>query len=364
MKSLRLVVLGGLVFILAGCFSREEKQEDLVTASPQVVLKAPVVDKTSNKDKSLNALIRYFEQADAIHREAWWVLTSERRPIGKSPFGKIQRALLSAQNIKLTNKSMFRCDRYLVKRDVLGLEGFPQKAEIFEKCSEKMEAKRIADFFAPSNREVQLTFFPENLEEVLGLGATVLNKSIQCVLKGNEREQLVSLSCKDWAQDRTKEQMIRLDTYDYEKEGKNLIKLRGKVYENLSDTRKIVADIPMEGKVEVVETELYPPEAAPTPTPASPPIPKKAAAPKVDAEGTPDSVEAPPQITPLPGTPLMEGMAVPPPREQPVDPDVLMQQSQSQEPVLEGTLGTGHPLPEPQGQHPLQPESEGVQHGR
>ncbi|WP_415062467.1 hypothetical protein [Bdellovibrio sp.] len=360
MKVLRAFVVAGSLCGLTSCFSKEEKVPEPVVAAPKVIQKSVATEDGMNKDKSLSIFTRYFEQADAIHREAWWVLTAERRPVGKSPFGKIQRALLSSQNIKLSNKSMFRCDRYVVKRDVMGLDGFPQKGEVFEKCSEKTEAKKLADFSATSFSEIQVTFFPENLEEILGLGATVLNKHIQCTLRGNEKGQLSSLKCKDWAQDRNKEQMIRLDVYDYEQAGRNLIKLRGKVYENLSDIRKIEADVPLEGKILVTETELYAPTPTPTPSPTAKPTPSPS--PKVNAERVPGAppLELPPEgeeapapagpakITPLPGSPL------PPPRV--VDPDVLMQQGTfGAEPVVEPETQEAPPVEEPQ---------EGVPHGR
>jgi len=377
MKRVRFWVLCGLLCGLSSCFSREEKKaevrpEPVASAIPANKPAKNAKEPAASKDKSLDALVRYFEQADSIHREAWWVLTSERRPVSKSPFGKVQRALLSSQNIKLSNKSLFRCDRYVVQRDVMGVTGYPQRADIFEKCSEKTAAKKIAQVFVPSENEIQVTFFPENLEEILGLGATVLNRSIPCTLKGNEHLQLVSLKCKDWAQDRSKEQMIRLDVYDYEKAGKNLIKLRGKVYENLSDTRKIEADVPMEGKIYVTETELYPPEA-PTPKPSPSPSATAAASPSPGATvapaepgrvpGAPPLVLPPEQTPAAPPTaeevtPLLDEQgnpAIPAPRGG-VDPDVLMQrQQQGVEPMHEdqemieapqepsGTLGAPQP---------------------
>ncbi|MGZ3768898.1 MAG: hypothetical protein ACXVCP_04065 [Bdellovibrio sp.] len=288
----------------------------------KVAAKKEIEKKTSEltKDKNLNALARYFEKADAIHREAWWVLANERRPIGKSPFGKIQRALLSSQNIKLANKSMFRCDRYIVKRDIMSVLGFPQRADIFEKCSAKLAAKKIAEFFAKNSTDIQVVFFPENLEELLGLGATVINKPIICNLKGNEYEQLVSLNCQNWSQERSKDHMIRLEVYEYEMKGRNLIKLRGKVYDNLSESRKIEADVPMHGKIFVTETELYPPEEIPEIKPVQTP---PAAAPK----GPPKST-----ITPLPALP-QNGAPIPPPRG--MDPDVMMQQRQQVQPPMQ-----------------------------
>lgn len=344
----------GFILALSGsltsCFWRTEKspapagQPSPVTSVS--ALRVPTPSVSPKKDRTLEIFVKYFEQADAIHREAWWVLTAERRSPGKSPFGKVQRAILSSQNVKLSNKSAFRCDRYIFKRDVLGASGFPQKAEVYEKCSDKIAAKKIAEFYSPSSLEIQATFFPENLEEILGLGATVLNRSIKCTLKGNSNEQLEHLNCIDWAQDRTKDQMIRLDDYEYTRSGKNLIKLRGKVYENLTDTRKIEADVPMEGKILVKETELYPPE--PTPTPSVKPTPAKSAqpvqrpanAPPLELrpeeeglapgaeQGWPEGEAPPVSIIPLPGQP---GLPAPRKTGPVVDPDVLMMQQQQQQ---------------------------------
>lgn len=327
---LRWLFLFCTIVSLVSCFPREEKAADsLVSPAPNSTKKMTPVGAPS-KDRNLDIFVRYFEQADAIHREAWWVLTNERRTVGRSPFGKVQRAILSSQNIKLANKSLFRCDRYLVKRDIMGIQGYPQRLEIFEKCSEKLAAKKLAELAIPHIKEIQVTFFSENMEEVLGLGATVLNKRIQCTLTGTELGQLLTLKCKDWAQDRSKEQMILLTVYDYEKAGRNLIKLRGKVYENLTDIRKIEADVPLEGKIYVTETELYAPEPTPVPTPKASPSP---------AVKAPVAPNAPPMILPPENEmvppqepPAITPLHLPPPREvEVVDPDVLMQRQQEEQ---------------------------------
>ncbi|AFY01470.1 hypothetical protein [Bdellovibrio bacteriovorus] len=382
MKLCRLNILFFAALIaalgLSSCFWK--KEETPVVKEQAAKVPTPKAEDTSHRDKSLDLLVRYLAEADGIHREAWWVLTAARPPVSKSPFGKVQRALLASQNIKLTNKSMFRCDRYVVKRDILGLLGYPQKGEVFEKCSDKADAKRLASFDVPKEGELNLVFYPENLQEVLGLGAGILNRQIHCSLKG--KEKLESMNCKDWAQDRTKEQMIRLDVYDYQKSGKNLIKLRGKVYENLTDIRKIEADVPMEGKITVTETELYAPEeppVAPAPAPGAAPAP---VAPKAGGPAPMPSGPAPAGSEPLhPGNPEL-GM----PAGRDVDPDVLLQRQRSQNPGMdmievpedadpsnegfpEGYDPNNPPEPEPQDEQqqqqlPPQEQPQGIPNGR
>ncbi|CAE79664.1 hypothetical protein AB1A81_08240 [Bdellovibrio bacteriovorus] len=379
MKLCCLIILSLTALGLSSCFWK--KEDGPVVEEKVVKVLTPKAEDSAPRDKSLDVLVRYLAEADGIHREAWWVLTAARPPISKSPFGKVQRALLASQNIKLTNKSMFRCDRYLVKRDVLGLLGYPQKGEVFEKCSDKADAKRIASFDVPKEGELNLIFYPENLQEVLGLGAGILNRQIHCSLKG--KEKLESLNCKDWAQDRTKEQMIRLDVYDYQKSGKNLIKLRGKVYENLTDIRKIEADVPMEGKITVTETELYAPEeppVAPAPAPGVTPAP---GAPKAGGPVSMPSGQAPASNEPL--HPRNPELGMPAGRD--VDPDVLLQRQRSQNPGMdmievppenadpsnegfpEGYDPNNPPVPEPQDesqqqQLPPQEQPQGIPNGR
>lgn len=363
MKLHLFTLLGVCLWVLCSCFPKVEQKQ----VSPSVILPAKVVTKKdtsspddSKKDTSLNLLVRYFEQADAIHREAWWVLTNERWPLTKSPFGKVQRALMSFQNLKLANKSAFRCDRYIVRRDVKNLTGFPQEVKVFEKCSEKIEAKLLAEVQAPNRKEVQVVFYPENLEEILGLSSAVVNKSISCTIQGDGEGRLLVLRCQHWSQDRSKEQTIRLETYDYEKSGKNLIQLRGKVLENLTEIRKIVADVPMEGKVEVLETELYPPTeeiVKPTPTPKPSPAAKKVELPQL-LEPAPQPQMEPPQgeesAPPVQITPLH----LPPPAPQ-GQPGAEIDQPE----FIELAPG-GEPSLEPQPEHQPEPESRGIRHGR
>lgn len=264
------------------------------------------------KDKSLEIAVKYFETADSIHREAWWVLSEQRLPVGKTAFGKVQRALLSSQNIKLSNKSMFRCDRYLTQRDVKGLTGYPQTIQIFEKCSEKAEAKKIAEIENSREGDIQVRFFPIALEEVLGTGASFLNKEVLCHLKGDDKGLLLGLDCRDFSQDRTNTQMVRLEKYQYKKNQKNMIQLRGKIFENLSELRSVEADIPLDGKITVTETELYAPEEELPPVDVQKPAltkdekSKKSVPGKIEIKNADGPVNVLPQAPRGPGAPPMQ----------------------------------------------------------
>lgn len=287
------MILNALVaaMVLSSCFgkkrveSTDSKGSQAVSPVPQKAVKV-----APPKDVPLTLVARYLQQADSIHREAWWVVSTERRPANKSPFGKVLRSVLAEEGLKLGNKSLFSCDHYTTKRNITNVSGYPQNAEVFENCSGKGPGRKIAEWTLSSPRELRVSFYPDSLQELLGVGAAILNRKINCTLKGDDRAVLSEFDCQNWAQSKTDSLMIRLDVYQYKAANQNLLILQGKVYNNLQESRKIEARVPMTGKIKVVETELFaPPEEPAKPAPAVSPVKAKVAGdgqqPGVDENG-------------------------------------------------------------------------------
>lgn len=222
-------------------------------------VKAKLEEKRNEKDRALLRLSRMLAQADAVHREAWWVVAAERKVQGKSVFGKAQRALLLEMGEKLADKTLFSCDRYFVKREILSPGGIPQKGEIFEQCRAN-NTMAFADYEIKSENEAQITFYPQHLSDVVGLATSILNRKIRCKLVATGESRLEALQCENMAQDRSISQSIQFSVYRYERVGQNLITLKGEVFENLSPIRKIAAKVPLAGKISVVETQVEAPE--------------------------------------------------------------------------------------------------------
>lgn len=210
------------------------------------------------KDEVLEWTQRFFQEADSVHREAWWVLIGSRSPVSKSPFGKVSRALQTAQNMKLANKSMFRCDRYKISRTAVSSKVYPQTIGIFEHCNLKTAAQKIADVTLSAKGQVKVVFYPAELKELLGTASSTLNRPITCQLKGEDK--LKTMTCSEWHQAKTDVLSIKLDTYEFHSGGDPLMILKGKVFEHLADIRKIEAIVPKSGKIAVNEEELYPPQ--------------------------------------------------------------------------------------------------------
>lgn len=265
---------------VSGCFRTPEPKSQAPAEAPPAVAKP----KPPARDADLLRITKLAAQADQVQREAWWVVSGERRPAPKSAFGKLSRAALWALDGKLATKGVFNCDQYRFAKDA---GAGPWAGTFSEKCGERSPEKKLAVWRDTGPKSARVEFFPANLGEVLGLGASIFGKPLACELTWTENGILSTLSCPGWEQDRN-HQMIRLDVYEYKREQGAILKLKGKVLENLLPVRKIESEVPLEGKITVTETELNPPEPEPA-KPAAPPEPPKHG-PK-NAEGTAAAAE-------------------------------------------------------------------------
>lgn len=230
--------------------------------------------------KELQKILHWFEQMDAIYRESLWVIRKEKAPQGKSIFGKMQRALLTDMKQKLSNKSLFKCDVYSMKRDVTGLGGVPQNADVFHQCNTKESFVQIGEWNHLKATELTMNFRGGNLSEVLGFATGILSPRIHCDLKSNDNGIIERFNCENLMvdYDPAKNQVLRFTKFEYVKSASSILHLNAEVLENLDPVRKIVVDVPMEGKITVTETVLQAPEylAKQVPLPTQTPIPSPA----------------------------------------------------------------------------------------
>lgn len=220
-----------------------------------------------SKDKvKLEKAGKVLAQLDSIHREAWWVLTGEeRKAVGVSVFGKLQRAVQSGLNIKIRRTWGNSCEKYKInfKNNYL---------ELFEHCRTKENPVPIGKIiFMESNFTFE--FELNNLVDINGIGASILTRKISCSSKINKNDIVDYFSCKDFTQSKSDAQVIRLEKYEYFREQSNLIDMKGKVYENLQPQRSIEVKVPLSGKIIVNEILLNPPRPAVKP-PAAPIVKK------------------------------------------------------------------------------------------
>lgn len=287
-----LITILAMLILCAGCtFKKKSAQTEVEESTPTPQVKvAATPDTTKIADKEAQKILHWFEQMDAIFRESLWVIRKEKAPQGKSLFGKMHRALLTDMKQKLSNKSLFRCDVYSMTRNIAGLGGVPQSAEVMHKCNTKESFIKIADWDHARANELTMSFRGGNLSEVLGFTTGVLSPRISCKLKSTESGIIESFSCDGLMLDYNpaKNQVLRFNQFEYQKNSKNMLFIKAEVLENLDPVRKIEVNIPLEGKITVTETVLQQPEYIAKPVPATPPP----VAPQVTPEANQEAISA------------------------------------------------------------------------
>lgn len=272
-KMIRCALLACGLILAAGC---TKKTPGTAPAAAPAAPAAPAKPAVPPRNPDLDRIAKLSHQADQIAREAWWVATSEKLGVERSPFGKLKRAALMALDGRLSSKGRFACDRYLV----VPLPGLAKNFEISEFCNTKAAPKKFAAWTITGPHSAKVEFEPANLGEVLGLGASIFSKRFSCELVWTDSDVLDSMKCPHWEQDRGNSQVVSWQTFDFHRGAGNVLMLRGKVLENLQAVRKIEADVPLAGKIVVTETvtqappeEKKPPEAKKQAAQASAPLP-------------------------------------------------------------------------------------------
>ncbi len=202
---------------------------------------------------------KILRQADAVTREMGWVVSNVRQPSGSSAFGRLQRAFVKEVHGKLQKSPVLKCDTYKIKN--LGEQVRPWKLEIFEACNTKYPL-HLATVTLEKSDQLHIDFYPMNLSEELGLTASVMNKKTHCDLSF-QGSILKIMNCQNWAQDRSKTEVVDLSTFIYTADKESLLQIKGVILEGLNPKSNINSEVPLKGRIIVTESELKEKEPVP-----------------------------------------------------------------------------------------------------
>lgn len=243
------------IFILSASSCSWFRSSDTVPAPKSV----PLVE--SPKEDPIQKIwivwAKVLGQAQAVEREAWWVLTDQKTRGVTGTFSRLQRAI-EKQISGLKKNKVLRCEQFEMRKDILDPVRLYMKGQLFESCVRP--AHLILDFEFVQPRALKLMINPEFQADVYGLGSAILNKNITCELTWTEKEVLHTLQCKGYKRNRSEKEIVELDRFEYTADAEQLLILSGKVTENLLPSRKIDAKVPLSGKITVTEIEIEKPK--------------------------------------------------------------------------------------------------------
>lgn len=192
-------------------------------------------------------------QAQAVEREAWWVLTDQKSKSKPGSFSRLLRAV-EKKNTKIKKNKVLSCEQFEFRDENFDPAKSMFKGKLFEAC--RKPSVLILDFESTKSNALQLTIYPEYQADVYGLGASLFNKKIDFELLWSDQGILLSLKCKSYKRNRNEKEIVELETFEYHKDSKNLLTLKGQVTEGFVSLRKIETQVPLSGAIIVNETEL------------------------------------------------------------------------------------------------------------
>ncbi|MFN7905899.1 MAG: hypothetical protein ACK5P5_12020 [Pseudobdellovibrionaceae bacterium] len=244
------------LMILSACPSRQTSEPVAVPVQKVEVKKTPEQQALFDRQK---LMVRSLLQADQIHRELIWILMKDRPPLTKTVFGKTARALQQDGGEKLKYKAFFKCDQYSIQKQAQSLGPYPVKINFFETCN-GMSGLPFAEMEMKTDRQILLFFESEKLADIIGIGPSILNKRMPCVIDLNELHIVKEIKCENLYHDRQNGEVFHLKNYRYQKDKDNLIEVSGDVLKNLVPQRKLQVKVPLTGKITFSEKEMHPTE--------------------------------------------------------------------------------------------------------
>ncbi|NUM58237.1 MAG: hypothetical protein HUU56_06380 [Bdellovibrionaceae bacterium] len=190
------------------------------------------------------------QEADEIQREIVWLITESRPLFNKTLFGKLLRAKLQAQGIKLKDKSKHSCDIYQTK----DMKSYFQVSEF---CQKYRLPDILAEVDASSQTELKVKFYGQNFSDVIGVSAALVAPKVECLVVVDADLRLVKLSCENFKFSR-KDQIVELKKMEYDKNRSPTISLEGVVLENMLPYSKLSVVVPEVGKIKIKEVKLRP----------------------------------------------------------------------------------------------------------
>ena len=251
---------GLIVLALTSCFKKadpadEKKNTTLSPPADYVQYARTPLSQSSNFSPKLNKKQReaiYF--AASLEKEALKVLTKNSTFDKPTLFSVLSYAIEADSGIKTKAPSPIDCSRFRIDTQ-------PKNAKIFRilkvcQIPEGVVAEIQADL---SSETMTIHFFVKEWISVLGYSATIGGDEIKCGLKVLNKK-LDSLNCQGWirmlSSTANSAEELRLKTFLFDRNSPHQFVLKGGIYKDLVEHKKIEVYVPVEGKIKRIEHEI------------------------------------------------------------------------------------------------------------
>ncbi len=190
----------------------------------------------------------------SLEKEALKILTRNSSFDDQTLFSVLSFAVETNSRVKKSSPPHMDCSRFRFQKN-LDNSRFIQVYKVCEK-PETLIAELQASL---DKKRMTVVFYTTKWTSVIGLAATLSGKNIECELKV-EKKKLTGLNCNHWSRmlnvSTTGAEELRLKTFLFARESTPQFILKGGIYKDLVERKKIEVLVPLDGKIKRIEKEI------------------------------------------------------------------------------------------------------------
>lgn len=194
----------------------------------------------------------------SLEKEALKILTKNPSFDELTLFSVLSYALETSYGVKKSPPSHLDCSRFRFVKQTEGSASKPTKVVVFKTC-QKPESKIAEIEISKDQANLSIAFLSKEWIPVLGLSATLYGENVRCELE-IEKKKLASLRCQNWIRTlgvtNTSAEELRLNTFVFDRKNSHQFVLKGGLYRDLVERKKVEIDVPLEGKIKRFEKEI------------------------------------------------------------------------------------------------------------
>ena len=250
-----------ILLISNGCVKKETNSSLKVSEITQETQKKPSINpiesskvsETSKKFYNEEFFLDIMEFAASIEKETFRLATanvkSEKKQILQ--LETLSYALNSLFNPKHLPKNVsLDCKLYGYK------EVSKKQVSLTRNCTKPYAI--IADITQLDLNQYKIIFFQREWSAILGSAVSFANNNRECILKV-KTEKLSSMTCEHTLYSLSAEaslEELRLNQIAFNRESKDQLVIRGARFKDMIERSKIQINVPLEGKIKIIEKEL------------------------------------------------------------------------------------------------------------
>lgn len=257
----------GLIFlsilVLTSCFKKDEvvaeSKPETSAALREIGPKKDGITQAATAKPGPNQLLTK-EQREAIYfsasleKEALRLMTKNQYADDMSLFSVLSFAVEIAAGIKKNAPNRLDCTRFKFTedrkdKDLIHIHKTCQKPEVL-----------VANIRQTSNgNHLTVTFLIKEWASVVGLSVAVTGSDVICDLQ-IKNKKLSQLECLNWTKNlvssATSSEELKLKTFIFNRDQQSQFLVKGGIFKDLVERKKIEMRVPLEGKIKLIEKEI------------------------------------------------------------------------------------------------------------